>query len=92
MECGLSFNDIVHNLKKCYRIPRNRIRDSFSMYFLENHVKLSNGEYDGDKMANDMTAVVLRKFLSREIGWLDEESNDATYEKQIVMTENRFVM
>ena len=71
-----------------YRIPRNRIRDSLAMYFLENHVELSNEEYNGDKTANDMATAVLRKFLSREIGWLDEEIDDATYEKQIVMTEN----
>lgn len=71
-----------------YRIPRNRIRDSLAMYFLENHVELSNEEYNGDKTANDMAAAVLRKFLSKEIGWLDEEIDDATYEKQIVMTEN----
>lgn len=71
-----------------YRIPRNRIRDSLAIYFLENNVELSNEEYSGDKTANDMAGAVLRKFLSREIGWLDEEIDDATYEKQIVMTEN----
>lgn len=71
-----------------YRIPRNRIRDSLAIYFLEHHVELSNEDYSGDKTANDMAAVVLRKFLSRETGWLDEEIDDATYEKQIVMTEN----
>lgn len=71
-----------------YRIPRNRIRDSLAIYFLENHVELSNEEYSGDKTANDMAGAVLRKFLSKEIGWLDEEIDDATYEKQIIMTEN----
>lgn len=71
-----------------YRIPRNRIRDSLAIYFLEHHVELSNEDYSGDKTANDMAAAVLRKFLSRETGWLDEEIDDATYEKQIVMTEN----
>lgn len=71
-----------------YRIPRNQIRDSLAIYFLENHVELSYEEYSGDKTANDMANAVLRKFLSREIGWLDEEIDEATYEKQIVMTEN----
>lgn len=71
-----------------YRIPRNRIRDSLAIYFLEHHVELSNEDYSGDKTSNDMAAAVLRKFLSRETGWLDEEIDDATYEKQIVMTEN----
>ena len=71
-----------------YRIPRNRIRDSLAIYFLENHVELSSEEYSGDKTANDMAGAVLRKFLARETGWLDEEIDDATYEKQIVMTES----
>ncbi|MDD6481968.1 MAG: DUF5716 family protein [Lachnospiraceae bacterium] len=71
-----------------YRIPRNRIRDTLAIYFLENHVELSNDEYSGDRTANDMAGAVIRKFLSKEIGWLDEEIDDTTYEKQIVMTEN----
>jgi hypothetical protein len=71
-----------------YRIPRNRIRDALAIYFLENHVELSQDEYSGDRTANDMAGAVIRKFLAKEIGWLDEEIDDATYEKQIVMTEN----
>lgn len=71
-----------------YRIPRNRIRDTLAIYFLENHVELSNDEYSGDRTANGMAGAVIRKFLSKEIGWLDEEIDDTTYEKQIIMTEN----
>lgn len=71
-----------------YRIPRSRIRDALAIYFLENHVELSLDEYSGDRTANDMAGAVIRKFLSKEIGWLEEEIDDATYEKQIVMTEN----
>jgi hypothetical protein len=71
-----------------YRIPRNRIRDSLAIYFLENHVELSQEDYSGDKTANDMAGAVIRKFLSKDVGWLEEEIDDATYEKQIVMTEN----
>lgn len=71
-----------------YRIPRNRIRDTLAIYFLENHVELSHDEYSGDRTANDMAGAVIRKFLSKEVGWLDEEIDDATYEKQIIMTEN----
>lgn len=37
-----------------YRIPRNRIRDTLAIYFLENHVELSHEEYCGDRTANDM--------------------------------------
>ena len=51
-------------------------------------MELSYDEYSGDRTANDMAGAVIRKFLSREVGWLEEEIDDATYEKQIVMTEN----
>ena len=71
-----------------YRIPRNRIRDTLAIYFLENHVELSCEEYSGDRNVNEMAGAVIRKFLSKEVGWLDEEIDDATFEKQIVMTEN----
>ena len=50
-----------------YRIPRNRIRDTLAIYFLEHHVELSEEEYTGDKTANDMAAAVIRKFISKEI-------------------------
>lgn len=39
-----------------YRIPRNRIRDTLAIYFLENHVELSYDEYSGDRTANDSKA------------------------------------
>lgn len=64
-----------------YRIPRNRIRDTLAIYFLEHHVELSEEEYTGDRTANDMAAAVIRKFISKEIGWLYEEIDDTTYEK-----------
>ena len=63
-----------------YRIPRNRIRDTLAIYFLEQHVELSHDEYSGDRTAGDMAGAVIRKFLSKEVGWLDEEIDDATYE------------
>ena len=70
-----------------YRIPRSRIKDALALYFLENHVELSEEEYDGERTANDMVNAVIRKFLAKDVGWLDEEIDDATYEKQIIMTE-----
>lgn len=51
-----------------------------AIYFLENYVELSHDEYSGDRTANDMAGAVIRKFLSKEVGWLDEEIDDAIYE------------
>ena len=50
-----------------YRIPRIRIRDTLALYFLENHVDLSNDEYSGDKTAYDMAMGT-----SQMLGCLDE--------------------
>ncbi len=70
-----------------YRIPRNRIRDVLALYFLEHHVSLSAEEGLPEVSTGDMASAVLRKFCSKEVGWLEEETDDATYEKQILMTE-----
>ena len=70
-----------------YRIPRNRIKDTLSLYFLENHVELSQEEDCGERTVNDMVNAVIRKFLGKDVGWLDEELDETTYEKQIIMTE-----
>ena len=43
-------------------------------------MELSHDEYSGDRTANDMAGAVIRKFLSKEVGWLDEEIDDAIYE------------
>ncbi len=72
-----------------YRIARNQLRDALAVYLLENHVTV---EELGEEMIdmrnyNDMASAVLRRFCSKEIGWLEEDSDDATYEKHIIMTE-----
>jgi hypothetical protein len=75
-----------------YRIPRSRIRDALALYFMENHIELSGEEFSGDKNAGDMASSIIRKFSSPETGWLEEEIDDATYEKQIIMTENGILL
>jgi hypothetical protein len=75
-----------------YRIPRSRIRDSLAIYFLENHIEITDEEFAGDKSAGDMASSMIRKFCSEETGWLEEEVDDATYDKQIIMTENGILL
>lgn len=72
-----------------YRIVRNRIRDAIAVYLLENHVDFVEAEEDTGKQKshNDLANGIIRKMCSREIGWLEEDNDDATYEKHIVMTE-----
>ena len=69
-----------------YRLPRERIRDTVRAYLLENHVDLEEEGESPDKTAE--ASSVLRKFMDSNVGWLEEESDENTFEKQIVMTEN----
>lgn len=72
-----------------YRIARNRIRDAIAVYLLENHVDFVEEGEDKEKQKshNDLANSIIRKFCSKEIGWLEEDNDDTTYEKHIIMTE-----
>ncbi|MCD8045749.1 MAG: DUF5716 family protein [Clostridiales bacterium] len=70
-----------------YRLPRNRVRDALAIYLMENHVRLEEEDIPGSRNYNDMASAVIRKFSHRDVGWLEEEVDDMTYEKHIVMTE-----
>lgn len=77
-----------------YRIARSHIRDALAAYLLENHVEFLDGEEGSGsrKNYNDLANSIIRKFSSREIGWLEEENDDATYEKYIIMTEQGILL
>lgn len=77
-----------------YRIARSHIRDALAAYLLENHVEFLDGEEDSGsrKNYNDLANGIIRKFSSKEIGWLEEENDDATYEKHIIMTEQGILL
>ena len=70
-----------------YRLPRGEVRDAVAMYLLENHVQLEGEEDQGIRNGQDAANAVLRKFTDENVGWLEEETDDETYEKQIMMTE-----
>ena len=70
-----------------YRIARSRIRDALAIYLLENHIDYLDDEMTTDRNYNQLANSVIRKFCSKEVGWLEEDTDDATYEKHIVMTE-----
>ena len=76
-----------------YRIPRNQIRDALAIYLLENHVSLEDDDEAGSiKNHTDLASSILRKFCDKNVGWLEEENDDATYEKQIIMTEQGLLL
>lgn len=70
-----------------YRIPRSRIRDALAIYLMENHVQFEDEKLSENRNYNDMANTVIRKLSDQDVGWLEEEADDMTYEKHIVMTE-----
>lgn len=77
-----------------YRIPRNRIRDALAAYLLENHVEYVDADEEGEgrKNYNDMAGSIIRRFCAKDVGWLEEDSDDVTYEKLIIMTEQGILL
>ncbi len=70
-----------------YRIPRSRVRDALAVYLMENHVQLEDEKPSENRNYHEMASTVLRKLSDKDVGWLEEEADDMTYEKHIVMTE-----
>lgn len=70
-----------------YRIPRSRIRDALAIYLMENHIQLEGDPLLENRNYNEMANAVIRKLSDQDVGWLEEEADDMTYEKHIVMTE-----
>lgn len=72
-----------YDMEVSYRISRKQLRDALAIYISENNIHLSEEDDKNLDIANS----ILRKFSDDECGWLTEETDDATYEKYIVMTE-----
>lgn len=69
-----------------YRLPRADIRDSLALYLLQNHIELKEDGTEDLSAGNDQANFVIRKFVAS--GYLEEETDDTTFEKYIVMTDN----
>lgn len=67
-----------------YRLERSFLRDVLAAFLLENHLDFAEEEITVVS-GNDEANFVLRKFISA--GWLEEEQDDTTFEKYIVMTD-----
>ena len=74
-----------YDMEVSYRISRRQLRDALALYILENNLSFS--EEEADEKSSDVANSIIRKFTDEECGWLTEETDDATYEKFIIMTE-----
>ena len=64
-----------------YKISRDTVRDVIASYLMAQTDKWDKE----DSAPNDRAGAIIRSFY--EAGWLAEETDDVTYEKQVVMTE-----
>lgn len=70
-----------------YRIKRGVIRDELSYFISENYQELLV-ESENVKSYQDIASDYLRKFSAKDVGWLEEEYDDSTFEKYVVITES----
>ena len=75
-----------YNNSVSFKLPRTDIRDSLSLYLLQNHIELKEDGSEDLESGNDQANIVIRKFVAS--GYIEEETDDTTFEKSIVMTEN----
>ncbi len=74
-----------YDMEVSYRISRKQLRDALALYIIENNLSFS--EEEADEKSSDVANSIIRKFSDEDCGWLIEETDDATYEKFIIMTE-----
>ena len=69
-----------------YRLPRSRIRDTLAIYLLDHHIEMEEEEQNhAGQTPGDQASAILRRLSDPAVGWLEEENDEATYEKQILM-------
>ena len=73
-----------------YRISRDKIKDALANYLLENNI--NQIDENTDVNYSELASTIIRKFCSSEIGWLEEDSDNETYEKHIIMSEQGILL
>ena len=73
-----------------YRISRDKIKDALANYLLENNI--NQIDENTDVNYSELASAIIRKFCSSEIGWLEEDSDNETYEKHIIMSEQGILL
>ncbi len=70
-----------------YRIKRSVLRDELAYFISENFEDLMLDSDTNSKSYQEMASEYIRRFASKDVGWLEEEFDDSTFEKYIVITE-----
>lgn len=75
-----------------YRLPRVQIRDALAVYLTQVHPDMMDEEGNLEKSYTDMASSIIRRLCAQDVGWLEEDNDEATYEKQIIMTEQGIML
>ncbi len=86
----LIYNEYENEIS--YRLPRAQIRDAVANYLAETYPDYIDEEDPEDKSFSDMAGGIIRRLCSDEVGWLQEDNDEATYEKQIIMSEQGIML
>lgn len=74
----------VYDREIAYKLDRISVRDAVANYLIDKPLQDNSDEtYESP---NDYAAAILRRFI--DAGWLEEDIDDVTYERQIQMTEH----
>lgn len=75
-----------------YRIKRSMLRDELAYFISNNSDFFIFDSETTSKNYQEMATDYLRKFAGKDVGWLEEESDDSTFEKYIVITEQGIML
>ena len=70
-----------------YRIRRNVLRDELAYYISDKSEEFISDNDTSAKSYQEIASDYLRKFANKDVGWLEEEFDESTFEKYIVLTE-----
>lgn len=75
-----------------YRIKRTILRDEMSYFISNNYEFFVSDSETASKSYQEMASDYLRKFASKDVAWIEEEFDDSTLEKYIVITEQGILL
>ena len=75
-----------------YRIKRSILRDEMAYFISNNFDFFVSDSETAAKSYQDMASDYLRKFASKDVVWIEEEFDDSTFEKYIVITEQGILL
>lgn len=78
-----------------YKLPREQLRDAVSLYLMDANISsqdaaeiLSDADVrSGESKTRQMASAVLRTFCSPDVSWMEEEADDTSYTRNIMITE-----